>query len=474
MCRSREGSGSYRLEARTLAPYAFALAFFVGAVGGLVRWPLLALGAYMLTYYAHPPSRWWGVMLPDLRWSLSAAVCAVLAAYFYKSPRNVHGKSWYQDGIIYCLLLFVGWMWIQTPWAAGFADHLEGTILMTKYFVIIYVLVKLLDSPDALDFMCIVHIIGCAYFGVLARESGSGGERLDGVGGPDVNDANTLGMQLATAAVLGAVQVLSGPLWKRGLVVICMPFILNGLVLTQSRGAFLGLAAGGCALFFLAPKGRRSIIGFMGAAGVVLFLALASQTFWERMQTIQVVEGQEREKSAESRLIIASAQLKMFAANPMGIGHRGTAALSRQYIPEEYLAKEEGVAEENRQRSSHNTSLSILVEQGIVGAVIYIMLIRLAFKRVLSLRSGDSTDAERARISMLAAGIGGSLVVVLVAGQFADYLRKEVLVWIYAMIVAATRVMQTYTRSLEKDAPIQTVAPSRTAMALRRFARTAR
>lgn len=439
-----------------MTPYAFLVVFVTSAIAGLVRWPLVALGTYVLVFFAHPPSRWWGGYLPNLRWSLTAAACALIAAYFYKQPPEVDRNPWHRDAIIRYVVLFVAWMWIQTPWALSYDDHIYGVNILTKYILIMYVIIKLLDKPEALDFMCVAHIVGCAYFGVLAREMGSGSERLDGVGGPGVDDANTLGMMFATASVLGAVQVLSGPLWKRGLVALCMPFVLNGLVLTQSRGAFLGLAMGGIALFFLAPKGRRAWIGAMGAAGVVLFLALASENFWERMQTIQVEQGEEREKSAESRIVIAQAQLRMFVEHPMGSGHRGTAALSRQYIPEEYLTKNsQGQIDENSARSSHNTLLSVLVEQGIVGIVLYTLLILTVARRVLALRSAKDALPERAHISMLAAGIGGALTVIFVSGQFADYLRAEVLFWLLAMVVAATRVMGSYDRSVREQQGIQ-------------------
>jgi hypothetical protein len=57
---------------------------FVGLyVAGLVaafRNPMFGLCAYLWAFYNHPPSRWWGSELPDLRWSLIAAA-VTLAAY---------------------------------------------------------------------------------------------------------------------------------------------------------------------------------------------------------------------------------------------------------------------------------------------------------------------------------------------------------------------------------------------------------
>lgn len=436
-----------------MTAYLFLLIFVTSAIAGLVRWPLIALGTYVLVFFAHPPSRWWGDLLPDLRWSLTAAACALIAAYFYKQPPEVDRNPWHRDAIVRLVMLYVLWMWIQTPWALSYEDHIGGVTIMTKYLLVAYVIIKLLDKPEALDFMCVAHIVGCAYFGLLAREMGIAGERLDGVGGPGVDDANTLGMMFATAAVLAIVQLLSGPLWKRGIVALSLPFILNGLVLTQSRGSFLGLAVGGLAVFMLAPKGRRAAIGAMGAAGVVVFLALASDTFWERMQTIKVEEGQEREKSAESRIVIAQAQVRMFLDFPMGSGHRGTAMLSRKYIPEEYLTRNVyGQIDENSARSSHNTLLTVLVEQGVVGMLLYLSLLCVLARRVLSLRSLSTAMPERMRISMSAAGIGGAIAALFVAGIFTDYLRAEVAVWLYSMLVAATRVMESYDRSMREPA----------------------
>ena len=53
-----------------------AMAWVLGIVTGTVlsfRDPIFGLLAYMFEYYNHPPLRWWGDDLPDLRWSLLIA-----------------------------------------------------------------------------------------------------------------------------------------------------------------------------------------------------------------------------------------------------------------------------------------------------------------------------------------------------------------------------------------------------------------
>ncbi len=420
----------------------FVLSFFGSLLGGLARWPILAIGAYLLSFYGHPPSRWWGYALPDLRWAFVSAVVAWVVALRYKS-RNTQAKAWYADPIMMLVIAFIGWMWIQTPWAADQDAHLEGVIMMSKYLIIMYAMIKLLDSPRSLELFSVMTSAGCAYFGLLAREMSSSAERLDGVGGPGVDDANTLGMLLAVGVVLGLAQLTRGPAWSRVFSLLCLPFSLNGLILTQSRGAFLGLAAGGFILALLAPKGDRGKVRLLGALGVIAFLALAQNTFWERINTIGAKEG-ERDFSAETRIVLAHAQLRMFADHPFGAGHRGTAALSRQYLDVAYLARDRNVPEAQRQRSSHNTTLSVLVEQGVPGIIMWVAMLGTAGLRVVRLlRKAAINDNEaQRRLALQCAAIGGALVLVFVSGNFTDYLRTEVQYWLLAMLVAATRLME--------------------------------
>ena len=112
---------------------------------------------------------------------------------------------------------------------------------------------------------------------------------------------------------------------------VLTPFILNGIILTLSRGAFLGLLAGGGTLWRLRPATRSGQFKIYAILGAVLFLLLAHQQFWDRLGTI-TTDTERMDNSAGSRLIFMAAEWEMFKDHPFGGGHRAFRHLSEYYL----------------------------------------------------------------------------------------------------------------------------------------------
>jgi hypothetical protein len=422
----------------SITGFVFML-FFLGALGlALARHPIFGLYAYVTVFYVHPPSRWWGAFLPDLRWSLLAAVVTLIALWLHK-PATKGRAPWYSNVPAQLLILYTVWLWVQHGWALDQVAHREVSVLFTKYIILFYLIYRLVDSFTELRRFMLVHIAGCLYLGWLAFNANVS-DRLDGVGGPGIDEANTLAMQLATGVAIGAMMILAERKWIQWACIVAMPFVLNGIVLTRSRGAFLGIVCGGIAMWFLKPPSyKRAFYGF-AALGVVLFFVLAPREFWERMGTITaaVQENMEVDTSAESRLVLIEAQLRMAKIYPFGTGHRGTEVLSPQYIDEKYLANAPGT--ENRARSSHNTFMTALVEQGIPGAVMFGVL-WLWCVRTLRQLKGYARDNWSVHAGAMIAGIGGALGILFVSGMFVDYLKVEIQTWLVALLASLAAIM---------------------------------
>lgn len=416
----------------TLTAVAFVAAYLYGLMRAFVSHPRWGLYVYIGTFYLHPPMRWWGASLPDLRWSLIAAVVTLIALQSAKVERSA--SPWTSHTFAKCLIAFVLWQWVQLGWANP--RHFDnGVVLWTKYVILSYIVYRLVRDKQTLLGFAYAHILGCLYFGMLAL-SADGGGRLENVGGPGVADSNTLGMHMTTGLLFAGALILTQTGWRRWSVIAIVPFIANCIVQTQSRGAFLGGASGGLVYFYLAPKQHRKYFAILGVMGICVLLAYAPAGYWDRMYSLnKMAENTENmDSSAESRLVIAKKQLEMFAAHPLGLGFDTTNFLSTSYLEGRWLSESGG-------RSSHNTLLAVLTDQGLPGITIALVMIFSMVRLALHLRRAISDIHDPFLMSMLAA-ICGSLAVSFTAGIFTDYLKAEVQIWSLSLMLSLLQIVQ--------------------------------
>jgi O-antigen ligase len=412
---------------------AFALFCLACSVLAFKRHPIYGVYFYIATTYVFPPGRWWGYIFHDTRWAFVAAAVTTLAIVVNRGKLRPKPPCFAQPAAL-ILLLYAGWMWVQTPWALDVPEHVRGSTEFLKCLFALWFVYRVADSKDGLKNLILSHVLGCALLGIYALSAGRTNGRLDGVGGPNLDDSNTLGMYLATGALCAIGLVLSHGGWRRYVSLASLVLIINGFVLANSRGGFLGLAAGTLALAFCIGPRHRRVFWIFSMAGAIGLYALVDKTFVDRMYTIEDVTSQDEsaDPSARSRVAIAEAQLQMFLDHPIGVGWRGTAVLAPQYLDRKWLTLGDG---DDASRSSHNTFLTALVEQGIVGALIYSALVLWVVGALLRCRRlgrvGDDPE-----LATLVAALTSAIVVVLVAGMTADYLVKEVQFWLFGLLLS--------------------------------------
>ena len=416
----------------SLTAVAFLLCFLTGLGMAVVRHPIYGLYTYTAVFYLDAPNRWWGAGLPDLRWSLLAA--GVTAVAMLRLKPDPSRPSWIRTFPAIFLIVYSAWLWIQSPWALDPVLHEQGRAVFTKYIIVYFMVYRLIDTPaKATDFL-LAHVIGGLYLGLIALSTSAPGGRLDGVGGPGIDDSNTLGMHAAAVAAVGAMLIFVLRDWRRYVALAATPLILNMIVKTGSRGAFLALFMGGLAIFALRPRENTRLFYGLAVVGVLAFGAVVSDAFWARMKTIEAAATQDQsiDNSAEGRIAQMKAGVVMFTAHPLGVGHRGFAVLSSAYLDAAYL-------DASGARSSHNTFISALVEQGFPGAILFSLLWLWVFKSCVLARRWALRKRPLLEVSLMTAACAG-LVVVFIGGQFADFLMSEIQVWLLA-VVASLKAM---------------------------------
>ena len=432
---------------------AFVCAFVAGLVLAFVRHPRYGLYTYIAVFYIHPPSRWWGSFAPEMRWALIASIVTLIATWRLKDDGQ--RPTWLKTTPARILLLMTAWIWIQNAWALDSAEHLDLSVVFTKYVMLFYLIYRLVDTPrEAVNFL-LVHVLGCFYLGWLAFNAPVSG-RLEGVGGPGINEANAFAMQMATAIVIGAMMVLSSRGARRWVAFASMPLLLNSIVLAGSRGAFVAILCAGLVLAMLKPHADRKLFYGLAGLAVVLFGMLAHDYFWERMSSMKAAaqdDTADMDNSALSRIVMFEAQLRMARSHPLGTGHRGTAVLSPAYLDERFLLKDPDHPDLPGQRSSHNTFMTALVEQGIPGLLMFTAIWVWCIVEVVRVRRLRAIRDNSEDAAMLA-GVAGALMVVFVAGMFVDYFKAEVQIWLLAALASIGTIARRATAQSSGATPV--------------------
>ena len=145
------------------------------------------------------------------------------------------------------------------------------------------------------------------------------------------------------------------PIFKPAVIAMAL-VCLYGFILTQSRGGFVALLAVGLLMVFRKTLSPTLRIGLLAAA-LLVFAAGAGANFWERMQTMTV-----EAETGSGRTDIWKRGLGILVTHPWGVGIAAYEAA-------------DGAAG-GRYQPAHNSFLQVGVELGLLGGVIYILLLK--------------------------------------------------------------------------------------------------
>jgi O-antigen ligase len=302
-------------------------------------------------------------------------------------------------------------------------------------------------TPLYFDVFARTMVVGGTWWGYKAWENPdrSGGRLAIIIGGPDSKRDNGAAGVLLTVIPFAALYTLTEKRLSRKLVAAaCTAFIVNVFILCNSRGATLGLIAGGVAALLLAGRGRRLKLLGTALGGVLAVLMLADPEFIMRQQTTtNPTDG-----SAQSRLELWAAGLRMIQDYPLGAGGYGYHLLSATY------ASEVVADTDSEARSSHNTYIQMTAEWGVHGTLLFLGFIASTVWMLHTVRRrarGNNWYHYRS----LALEVG--LVSILTAAFFSSHVYTEAIIWLCALSFSLYRVQAT---ELAREASPVQAAPA--------------
>jgi O-antigen ligase len=352
------------------------------------------------------------------------------------------------------VILFLLLMALHTP----FAENIGRAAGMTQGFVLNVIafvsIIAFVDTPERLRTLvkCWILLAICiAVNGILGKGS-AGSSFLQ-----DENDfAHLMNMMLPFGVFLFFYESS-----KKGklLYLLASLLCLAGIVASFSRGGFISLAVLAFAVWL--ASSRKILLLAVGAVALVIIVNLPithkgtlvkGTTYWEEMTTI--VKDDTEDFNKDSRVQYWLSAWRMFVDHPLGVGpHNFGVVLPKGYLPDYFHAHH--TPEQMWGKSAHSIWFTLLPELGILGALIYLLLLAVNARDILNLKRQPSAVSDWHRyVHFLSLAFLTSLVGFIVSGSFVSVLYYPHYWYLTAMIVATGKLMDKTYSSCFKTQPV--------------------
>lgn len=373
---------------------------------GLSFWALMAFTFILLLA---PQER-----IPALAPLRIAMAAAALAVGAHVLTRLVRGRAVIDfTPAMGFLAGLLAWALVTLPfsqWPGGSLSFLTGDFLKTV--VIFVLLANVIDSLPALKrtvWALVLMAIPLALVTVKNFAAGVVLETGDRVAGytsgltANPNDM-ALMLNLILPLCIGLFLASRSARWRLALgLVACL--LIGAVVATFSRGGFLTLVVIAlCYAWRLRQRPERRWLVAAALAGLLALPLLPSQYF-DRISTIVHIE-EDRTHSAQTRLSDLKAALSYSAKNPVFGAGIGMGALAMNAERGEMWTE------------VHNVYLQILVELGLPGLLLYLLLFRQCFRATGAVIRRHAGQASGNLMFHIAEGLRISLIAFAVAALF--------------------------------------------------------
>jgi putative inorganic carbon (HCO3(-)) transporter len=354
-------------------------------------------------------------------------VVAVLAAAFFARDPDEAFLPRTAEPALAVFGAYAAWLLASAAWAKNPDVTLTAVGAHAKRMLVVLAILALVRSPRAL--VVALWSVVCAaaalagltvvqhfweaqtFFGFakpLVPELTETGEVLRAVG--PVGNPNAYAQMLVVAVpfALGRLFV-ERRVGLRALALAAAALCCAAVLLTFSRGGFVGLAVVLMLAFF---RLRPRLAAMVLVAGVILVVAGGlSNTYSSRVGTLTQLlpwhsDPESGDLSIRSRQVFLDVSARMWRDHPLvGVGHANYADSYHEYNRNVGMDPDQG-------HSAHNTPLEVIVETGVIGLVLWVLLAVAAAASLWRVRTwvGRSRQDVWLTIDFLAISVAGYLV----------------------------------------------------------------
>lgn len=260
------------------------------------------------------------------------------------------------------------------------------------------------------------------------------GYRVGGAIGGMFRNPNDMGIHLVTIVPIAVGLFFSTRnIVTKAVYAVCAVAMIGGIVVTFSRGAFLGLAA--CLFVLLWKLGRRNrlTIAALFVFLLIAFFALAPSSYFDRLATIGDPH-KEANGSALARKAVLLRSINVAIHHPVlgvGIGNFHIVSI--------------------KELVTHNAYTQVAAEMGLAAMVIYVLFIITPLKRLREIERETFASRRGSKFYYLAVGLQGSLIGYMVSSFFGAVAYQY---YIYYLVGYAVCLRRIYAASPDAKAAL--------------------
>jgi O-antigen ligase len=338
------------------------------------------------------------------------------------------------------VLLLTAWFMLGIPfayWRGGSFNLLTGVWFKTLFgfFLLTQILTTVGRIRQLLWAIIFSQLVAT---GASILLQGNGASQIGGRA-TGINQAmfgwNFLGITASvTLPYIAALYISRRSVLRTGALLLTVALTMWLLILTASRGGFLGVILSIALTWLVVLRGSRRgrFVGIVVAICLVIALAKAPDVFWGRLQTVWGGSGssvnattESAEESTRSREFMLQQSIKYTLQNPIvGLGIGNFADYNDHLLqrPEEDFG-------------THNTYTQISSEAGIPALVLFLWLLQMIFLHSKKTARQFANDPENAELHLLARATLVSMASFAFGGLFA-HIGYEYLLYYLAGISA--------------------------------------
>jgi len=402
----------------------------IGGLPAILFQPYVGVLMWSWIGYMNPHRLSWG-FAADFPFAQIVAIVTLVALLFSREPKRI---PWTRETII--LLFFILWMLVTTYFALRPELAWLQMEKVAKIQLMTYVTMMLMYTRHRLNMLIWVIVFSLGFFGVkggIFTILSGGGDRVMGPPGTFIGGNNEVGLALIMLIPLMRylqLQVQKRWQWWALTAAICLTVI--AVLGTQSRGAFIGIAA--MSLFLLFKSRKKMLVMVMLAVMIPTGFLIMPQSWHNRMKTIQTYE--------ESSSMQGRFDAWRFAYET---------ALERPAVGGGYFVF-------YGRTDAHSIYFEVLGEHGFVGLFLFLLLMLLTWRSGSWIRKKTADEPGMGWANDLASMLQVSMIGYAVSGASLGLAYFDLYYHLIALMVLTRIIVTQQLAEKEGKSPADTVA----------------